>query len=162
MPAAARLPGDRRGAGVALQRLWIIKHRAVRTDLRQQAWGELFSCAGQGAEQVVVRVSGEQLVDPGAVLIELRLQRAKLLGAGDGTQALGRRDGGVGAGGLGGSFEKFHAFGRGLWAIELVGVKEFFPLVFAGAGQVMRRREREDELPRPAQSPIAVSYTHLR
>ena len=84
---------------------------------------------------------GEDFLDAFAVLVQLRFERAELLGAGDGQQAFCRGDGGVGAGRLGGDSEKGDAFGRGFRAVELVGVEELFPLAFAGAGEVVRGGE---------------------
>ena len=98
--AAAGLFGDRRGAAVALQRLGVLEDFAIRAQFGQEARGDLFAGAGEGAEEVVVGMLAEQFIDAGAVLVQLRFERAKLLGAGDGQQALGRSDGGIGAGGF--------------------------------------------------------------
>ena len=81
----------------------------------------------------MVGVTGKELLDLLTVVVQLRLQHPQLPGARQGQAALGPRQGLGGRKGqrLGEQLQPvLVGFGPG----QLVGVQEFFPAAFAGAG----------------------------
>jgi hypothetical protein len=91
----AGLVADGGGASHALETTRILVEGAVAADLAQQPRPELEPGAGEGAEEVVVGMAGEELLDAVAVGGELGLEHAQLPAAGDGEEALGLDDGGA-------------------------------------------------------------------
>src|SRR6516164_535975 len=81
------LVADRRGPRHALQGVEILKARAIRTDLAQQAGSDFGPRSRQGAKQLVIGVLGKELLDLSAVGIDLALERAQHAG----PSVLGRR-----------------------------------------------------------------------
>jgi hypothetical protein len=90
----AGLVADGSGAGHALETARILVQGAVAADLAQQPRPELGPGAGEGPEEVVIGMAGEELLDAAAVGGELGLEHAQLPAAGDGEEALGLDDGG--------------------------------------------------------------------
>jgi hypothetical protein len=150
----ARLPGDWGGSAVALQRLGVSKHFPIRAQFGQEPRGKFFAGSWKGTEQVVVWMPTEQFLDAGSVLVQLRVEGSELLGAGNGQQAFGGGDGGIGAGAAGGGTKQLQPLGGSFGAVELMGVEELLPLAFAGAGQVVGSGESQDELPGAAHGPV--------
>ena len=85
------LPGlvaYRRCAGQALQTVRI-KALAIRADFAQQARGDLGTRSGQGIKEIVIGLLGKELLDLGAVALNLVLEHAQHPRAGQREWALG-------------------------------------------------------------------------
>src|SRR6218665_1038041 len=75
------LEADGRCPRQALQATGIFKAHAVRPDLAEQAWSELWARAWQGAKEIVVGMLGEEFLDLQTVSIDLALESAQHAGA---------------------------------------------------------------------------------
>lgn len=136
-PANARpvnlpaLVAHRADSRLAAQRVGVRKHLAYSAQLTQQAWCELLTSARQAAEDVMVGVLTEGLLDALAVFIQLGLEGLQDTHQADSQKAFGRRDSGTGWQRISRG-KDLQAFGRSARAPQALSMKKLFPSSFTG------------------------------
>lgn len=153
------LPGlvaHRGGAGQRLESV-SIKALAVRADFAKQARGDFGTRSGQRTKEIVIGMLGKELLDLGAVGLNLVVKDAQHPRAGQRQSALGAgehfaRDE------LARPRENFHAFGIGLRPDKLMAVEELFPFAFPGRGERLRGGEGFDKSPGARQRPVLKGF----
>ena len=151
------LVADRRGPRHALQAAEILKARAIRTDLAQQAGSDFGPRSRQGAKELVIGMLGKEFLDLSAVGIDLVLERAQHAGPCQSQPALGPGQSLAGDE-LSGSREDFHALLVGFRTCQFVAVEELLPFAFACRLQSLRRGEGFDEGPGGWQRPVLKGF----
>src|SRR5271155_2876900 len=89
----AGLEADRSGAGVALERLGILEDGAILAEFAKQPWSDFGPGSWQGTEEIMIGMTGKELFDLLAVIIQLALQERQLSDAGERQAAFGFGEG---------------------------------------------------------------------
>ena len=76
------LVANRSGPGQSLSSVWIIKAGAIGADFAQQAWGDRWTGSGQRTKEMVIGMLRKELLDVGAVGLDLALVHAPATGCG--------------------------------------------------------------------------------
>ena len=150
------LVADRSRSSQALQTVRI-KALAIRADLAQQARGDLGTRSGQRTKEIVIGMLGKELLDLGAVGLNLVLEQAQHPRAGQRQSALGAGEHCAGDE-LARPREDFHAFGVGLRPDKLMAVQELFPFAFASRDERLRSGEGFDKSPGARQCPVLKGF----
>jgi len=153
----ARLVADRRSASKALEHLGGSVAVRVAANGGEQARRQDVCGSGQAAEEVVIGMFLEQLLDHETILLQLFVQRPQHLAQGHGELALGEGDR-LGALKRLGLNEERQPLLNSVRAPESVRVEKLLPAASTGVCQSLRRRKLEDEVPRGGLSPVAKSF----
>ena len=153
----ARLVADGRSAGKALEHLGGCVAIGVAADGRQKSRGQHGCGTGQAAEEVMIGMFLEQLLDHESILLQLFMQRSQHLAQRHGEVALGEGDrlGALKRLSLG---EERQPVLDSFRAPESMGVEELLPPAATGVCQCLGCGELEDEIPGGRLGPVAERF----
>src|SRR5438045_2943319 len=141
----AGLIADRSGSGITAQAIRIWKKSSIVPDFAEQPWRHFRSGSGQRAEEIVIRVACEEFLDAFAILLQLLFQNDQTFNHAQNQEALGALDGRRYLP-LAGFAKGRDAALIGIFAIELVAMKERVPFFGTCSGQSLRCWEAFQEL----------------